>query len=153
MATHVSSPTSTPYSRPNSPALQPHATGNGTDAPKQLSPGTLTIPPQIERQTTDTFSPSNANATKTPPNTPSNGAAPKFGSHPAQPKFGGKLGAAAGGIGGFAAGAAICWPLAIGAGLLGLLIHPLLPIAGLLGLAPFATAAFGAWMGSGSSKK
>jgi hypothetical protein len=151
MATQVSSPGPKPFI-PSTLSPQQGSTTSAPSNPAAIpSPGTLTIPPQIERQTTDVYSPSNT--PKAPPSTPINGVPPKFGSKHAQPKFSGKFGAAAGGMGGFALTAAICWPLAIGAGLLGLLIHPLLPIAGMLGLAPFAGAAFGAWMGSGSSKK
>lgn len=66
----------------------------------------------------------------------------------ASPKFAG----AGKAIGGFALSAAICWPLAVGAALLGILIHPLLPIAALLGAAPFVAGAIGAFWGSGKHK-
>lgn len=64
-------------------------------------------------------------------------------------QFGGGGKAAVFGMGGLASGL-VLWPLSLVTGLFGLIIHPLLPIAALMGVAPIGLAIWGAVSGAKS---
>ncbi len=64
-------------------------------------------------------------------------------------QFAGGLKAAAFGVGGLASGV-ILWPLSIAVGLLGIFIHPLLPVAALMGVAPIGLSIWGTVSGAKS---
>lgn len=64
-------------------------------------------------------------------------------------QFGGAGKAVGFGLGGLASGA-ILWPLSLVTGFFGLFIHPLLPVAALMGVAPIGLAIWGAVAGAKS---